>query len=175
MTGLDSKTRLAQEILAASNDGFSVALTIADGMSISCVKEALEEHIAPADSALCHRFIEHWLERFEPVQKLAAALAVSNLYVLDLVDVPHAEDLILLRTLENGADALEALKSEIFSYREVARNPDASFGPKFIKTIEAEAGAPLEEAIERMRSNAERLGVLIRRADDEVGGDEAPA
>ncbi|MDZ3744933.1 hypothetical protein QP228_002740 [Pseudoglutamicibacter cumminsii] len=168
MAELDSTARLAQEILAVPDDGFSAALKLADGMSISHVKEALEEHIAPADSALCHRFIEQWLERFEPVQKLAAALAVSNLYVLDLVDVPHAEDLILLRALENGADALEALRSEIFSYREVARNPDASFGPKFVKTIEADTGAPLEEAIERFRSNAERLGALIRRADDEA-------
>ena len=164
----DCKAWLAQEILAGTDDGFSVALKLVDGMSISHVKEALEEYVAPADSALCHRFIEQWLERFEPVQRLAAALEVSDLYVLDLVDVPHAEDLILLRTLENGADALEALKSEVFSYREVARNPDASFGPKFVKTVEAETGAPLAEAIERLRSNAERLGALIRRAYEEA-------
>lgn len=170
MAELDSTARLAQEILAVPDDGFSAALKLADGMSISHVKEALEEHVAPADSELCHRFIKQWLERLEPVQKLAAALAVSDLYVLDLVVVPHAEDLILLRALENGADALEALNSEIFSYREVARNPDASFGPSFVKTVEAECGAALEEAIERLRLNAERLGVLIRRADDEAQG-----
>lgn len=51
MAELDSTARLAQEILAVPDDGFYAALKIADGMSISHVKEALEEHVAPADSA----------------------------------------------------------------------------------------------------------------------------
>ncbi|MDK7083464.1 hypothetical protein QP411_05990 [Pseudoglutamicibacter cumminsii] len=51
MVELDSKARLAQELMAGTDDGFSVALKLADGMSISHVKEALEEHVAPADSA----------------------------------------------------------------------------------------------------------------------------
>lgn len=168
MGELNSKARLAQEIKASPHDNFSDALKVADHMSISLVREVLEEEVAPNDSVLCHRFIEQWLERFEPLQKLAASIEVSHLYLLDLVDVPHAEDLILLRTLDNGADAVAALRSEVLSNRDLGRNPDASFGLKFVKSIEAEICDPLETAIERLRENSERLGVLIQRADDEV-------
>lgn len=117
---------------------------------------------------LCHRFIEQWLERLEPLQKLAASIEVSHLYLLDLVDIPHAEDLILLRTLGNGADAVAAIRAEILSNRDLGRNPDASFGLKFVKTIEAEVCNPLETAIERLCSYSERLSLLIQRADNEV-------
>ena len=168
MGELNSKARLAQEIKASPHDSFSDALKVADHMSISLVREVLEEAIAPNDSVLCHRFIEQWLERFEPLQKLAASIEVSHLYLLDLVDVPHAEDLTLLRTLDNGADAVAALRSEVLSNRDLGRNPDASFGLKFVKSIEAEIRDPLETAIERLRENSERLGVLIQRSDDEV-------
>ncbi|MDK7750562.1 hypothetical protein QP572_09385 [Brevibacterium sp. UMB10442] len=168
MSELNSKARLAQEIKASPHDSFSDALKVADDMSISLVREVLEEEIASNDAVLCHCFIEQWLERFEPLQKLAATIEVSHLYLLDLVDVPHAEDLILLRTLDNGADAVAALRSEVLSNRDLGRNPDASFGLKFVKTIEAEVCDPLETAIERLHENSERLGVLIQRADDEV-------
>lgn len=47
-------------------------------------------------------------------------------------------------------------------------NPDASFGLKFVKTIEAEVCNPLETAIGRLRSYSERLSLLIQRADNDV-------
>ncbi|EFG48681.1 hypothetical protein HMPREF0183_0035 [Brevibacterium mcbrellneri ATCC 49030] len=172
MGELNSKTRLVQEIKASPHDNLSDALKVADHMSISLVREVLEEEIAPNDSALCHRFIEQWLERLEPLQKLAASIEVSHLYLLDLVDIPHAEDLILLRTLDNGADAVVAIRAEILSNRDLGRNPDASFGLTFVKTIETEVCDPLETAIERLRSNSERLSLLIRRACDEVKDQE---
>lgn len=168
MDGLDRKAQLAQAISAAPHDKFSEALEISDGMSISYVREVLEEVIAPTDSALCHRFIEHWLERLNPIQRLAASIEVSHLYLLDLVDIPHAEDIILLRTLNHGADAIGALRSEILSNRDLGRNPDASFGLKFVKNVEAETCDPLETAIQSLRSNSEQLGLLMRRADDEL-------
>lgn len=172
MGGLDSKTQLAHEVSAAPNDNFSDALKVSDGMSIAHVREALEEEIAPYDSALCHRFIEQWLERLEPIQKLAASIEVSHLYLLDLVDIPHAEDIILSRVLHNGAGAIEALRSELLSNRDLGRNPDTSFGLKFVKTLETEACEPLETAIESLRSNSDRLELLIQRADVEVKGQE---
>lgn len=58
MGELNSKTRLVQEIKASPHDNLSDALKVADHMSISLVREVLEEEIAPNDSALCHRFIE---------------------------------------------------------------------------------------------------------------------
>lgn len=165
MSRSDSKARLAQAISTSPHDDFSDALKIAEGLSISMVKEVLEEEIAPADSTLCHRFIEQWLERFDPVQKLAASMEVSHLYLLDLVDIPHAEDIILSRTLDNGAGAIAALRSEVLSNRDLGRNPDSSFGLKFVKALEAEVSEPLETAIDRLRSHSEQLGVLMQRAD----------
>ncbi|OFL67238.1 hypothetical protein [Brevibacterium sp. HMSC063G07] len=168
MSRSDSKARLIQAISASLHDDFSDALKIADDMSISLVIEVLEEEIAPADSTLCHRFIEQWLECFDPVQRLAASMEVSHLYVLDLVDIPHAEDIILSRTLNNGAGAIEALRSEVLSNRDLGRNPDSSFGLKFVKALEAEVSAPLETAIDRLHSHSEQLGVLMQRADEET-------
>ena len=172
MDGLDSKSQLAREISAAPYDNFSNALKLSEGMSIAHVRAALEEKIAPNDSALCHRFIEQWLDRLEPIQKLAASIEISHLYLLDLVDVPHAEDIILLRTLHNGACAIEALRSELLSNRDLGRNPDASFGLKFVKAIEAETCEPLKAVVEKLHSNSDRLEVLIQRADAEVKAQE---
>ena len=76
-------------------------------------------------------------------------------------------DIILSRTLDNGAGAIEALRCEILSNRDLGRNPDSSFGLKFVKTIQAEISVPLETAIGRLRSRSERLGLLMQRADDE--------
>lgn len=168
MVGLDSKVQLAQEISAGASDNFAGALKASDAMSLSHVREVLEEQIAPTDPTLCHRFIEQWLESLTPIQKLAASMEVSHLYLLDLVGVPHAEDIVLSRILDNGADAIGAIRSEILSYRDLGRNPDSSFGLKFVKNLEADAGDPLGAVIESFRSNSERLRQLIHRADDEM-------
>lgn len=165
MVGLDSKDLLARSISTAANDQLGDALVIADGMSISYVRDVLEEQIAPVDSLLCHRFIEKWLARLSPVQRLAASMEVSHLYLLDLVDVPHAEDIILSRLLNTGADAIDVFKTELLSNRDIARNPDSSFGLKFVKNVESGTQDLLEAVIAKLRSDFDQLEGLIRRAD----------
>ena len=165
MVGSDSKDLLARSISSAANDQLGDALMIAEGMSISHVRDVLEEQIAPVDSLLCHRFIDEWLARLNPIQRLAASMEVSHLYMLDLVDVPHAEDIVLSRLLNTGADAIDVFKAELLSNRDLARNPDSSFGLKFVKHVESETRDLLEAAIAKLRSDAEHLEGLIRRAD----------
>lgn len=167
MVGSHSQLELRNALEASGAGPLGTALQVADRMSISDIRDVLEDGVAISDPEQCHRFITEWLQRLEPVERLAAALAVSRLSTTHLVEIPHAEDSSLAEILLASEGTLDRLKSELSDYRSLAESPDTSFNTKFVRTMEEGASQVLDAAADQLRGTREELLRLVRQSAEQ--------
>ncbi|WP_423058339.1 hypothetical protein [Brevibacterium linens] len=158
---------LARQIVRADEGSWTLALQIADHMAIRDIRNTLEEVIAPHYPELCHRFIQQWLPRLDPIQRLAAALEVGHFYALDLAQLPDSQVIGLSQILSAGSTALESFKDELVSYRDVAIDPGTVIDLKFVKRMEARTQLPLSTIIGDVSLLVAELEELQRRNDED--------
>lgn len=161
----EQRQELAEQIIAAGTGALGYALQSADHMAIDDVARALEEHVAWEHAEQCDRFVQQWLPRLAPAQRLAAALAVQGLYDTALVHLPHAEDRGLQQVLSSSAEALGELARRL-RLDDSAHSPDVRYGRDFTRRLTALADGSLAVAAQTLNDLAGEMTVLQSRHDD---------
>lgn len=146
-----------QFIEALAQADFARALEVAADISVSKVTQLLTDEVAPDYPEACDRFIEAWLRRLSPHERLAAASATMDLYLLELVWLPRAEDRSLQRVLEAAAASLLELRHTFGSFSTVAESPDASFDVGFMKELRDIGDGEFVSLAERLSAKSQHL------------------
>ncbi|UYQ77337.1 hypothetical protein OF385_15170 [Glutamicibacter sp. JL.03c] len=159
MDGADKLKRLLVEQSAKVD----VAVEVASKQSISGVAHVLRS-IAGERPDTVDEFITAWISTLEGAERLAASLAVSSLYVLDLVHLEHAEDRMLKSVLDASIQTLQELQRELTDYAQVASSPDTSFDTGFAETLHKIAVGPIEQATTQLQTQTEQLDSSMNNA-----------
>lgn len=141
----------------------TAAVELASKQSASGVVDVLR-NVAGEHPEAVDEFITAWISSLEGAERLAASLAVSSLYVLDLVHLEHAEDRMLKSVLDASIQTLQELQRELADYSEVANSPDASFDTGFAETLQRIAAGPLEQAAIQIQTQTELLSSSMNNA-----------
>lgn len=141
----------------------SAAVEVASRQPVSGVVDVLR-NVAGEHPEVADEFITAWTSTLEGAERLAASLAVSSLYVLDLVHLEHAEDRMLKSVLDASIQTLQELQHELADYPEVAISPDASFDTGFAEILQNIATGPLEQAATQLETQTELLNSSMNNA-----------
>lgn len=150
-------------LLAEEPAEVTAAVEVASKLSVSGVVDVLR-NVAGEHPEAVDEFITAWISALEGAEKLAASLAVSSLYVLDLVHLEHAEDRMLKSVLDASIQTLKELQREFADYAEVAKSPDASFDTGFAETLQRIATGPLEQAAIQLQKQTVLLNSSMNNA-----------
>lgn len=153
----------AGEGLAGHPAEVSAAVEVASRQPVSGVVDVLR-NVAGEHPEVADEFITAWTSTLEGAERLAASLAVSSLYVLDLVHLEHAEDRMLKSVLDASIQTLQELQHELADYPEVAISPDASFDTGFAEILQNIATGPLEQAATQLETQTELLNSSMNNA-----------
>lgn len=153
----------AGEGLAGHPAEVSAAVQVASRQPVSGVVDALR-NVAGEHPEVADEFITAWTSTLEGAERLAASLAVSSLYVLDLVHLEHAEDRMLKSVLDASIQTLQELQHELADYPEVAISPDASFDTGFAEILQNIVTGPLEQAATQLQTQTELLNSSMNNA-----------
>lgn len=155
MGGLNEAFRDA--LINPETDGTGEALSLAEHMSVRDVCATLVSDIAEDSPERTYQFVEAWLPRLLPGERLDAAAATSELYVLDLVHLPGATDRGFQHELAAAAGVLATVCERISDYGEVAESPDASFDRDFAQRYRTIASDVLKPVIAQLATGAAEL------------------
>lgn len=155
MTGV--RKQFSEALTNSTESGLRDALDIAGHMSVLDVAAVLVDDIAPDHPERADAFIEAWLPRLLPGERMDAAVATSSLYVLDLVHLPEATDRGFLHDLCAAADVLAMVAKTISDDGEIGESPDASFDREFAQRYRLLSAGPLAEAEAMLRAGVAEL------------------
>lgn len=173
----DSAQALTEAIVAAEKGSLDSALQLAGAMSIKDVAYALVEGFEDTGSPVHNfeeirdRFIWRWISSLDPVEVLAALVAIDGVYSNDLVVLPHAEDRFTTRLLEASADAVRVIGKHLSYVKDLAGGPDTSFNEAFAARVTELVDGPLAQMSDDLTSQAQQLAKLQQNAA-EIESDE---
>ena len=147
---------------AVLREDLGAAVQIAAELSISAGMRTLSEVAGETRSEWCDAFIRAWHESLSPGEQLSVAMQTFDLYVLDLVVLPGAEETAITRLLHSSGRACESIREALLAGAVVAESPDAGVSPEQAAEMIGLAAGPVSDAAQR----SAHLARSIDRARD---------
>jgi hypothetical protein len=131
------------------------ALALAAKLSVSAVREQLDETFLDNHAESASAFFQAWLPRLEPFERMQATDWVTTEYLLSMVHLEHAYGIGARLQLEAITAAAGALADTLNDFGAFADGPDAE--------ISKSVPAGLEQLARTVRDVATKLAIEVDR------------
>ena len=142
--------------LVAAGDAASLhdALTLAAGLSVTAVREQLDDTFLENHAAPASTFLRAWLLRLAPFERMQATDWVTTEYLLSMVHLDHSYGIGARLQLEASTAAARALAEILGDFWAFTDGPDAE--------VDKSVAATLQQLADTVRSVSDQLAEKLK-------------